>query len=178
MKTASLRTCLFSALLSALLAACTPSLDWREVRPAGAGAQLLFPCKPELNERPATAAAPAAMGLAHCEAAGLSFSLAWAELADPTLVTPALARMREALAGKLAASPGAATSSAPVPVQVRGMTPNPQALTQALAGGAQQGHVAVFSRGRKVYQALMLGAQRNEAAWESFAGSIRLDETP
>ncbi len=165
-----------SLLLLPLLAACTPSLDWREVRPAGAGAQLLFPCKPELNERPATAAAPAAMGLAHCEAAGLSFSLSWAELADPTLVTPALSQMREALVGKLVADPGAAASA--VPVQVSGMTPNPQALTQVLVGGAQQGHVAVFTRGRKVYQVLMVGAQRNEAAWESFAGSIRLDETP
>lgn len=151
------------------LLACSPSLDWREVRPADAGLLALFPCKPEINSRPATPAEPARMGLAQCKAAGLSFALSWAEVADPALVTPALRQMRESLAGKLAAQAGPSQ-----PLQVPGMTPNPEAQSQSLSG-SQQARVAVFTRGRLVYQAVMLGAKPNEAAWESFVGSLKLD---
>lgn len=151
------------------LAACSPSLDWREVRPADSGVLVLFPCKPEINSRPATAAEPARMGLAQCKAAGLSFSLSWAELADPAQITPALRQMRESLAGKLAAAP-----AAPKPLQIPGMTPNPEAQSQSLAG-TQAGQVAVFTRGRMVYQAVMLGTKPDAAAWDSFVGSLKLD---
>lgn len=151
------------------MAGCSPSLDWREVRPADSGALLLFPCKPEIAARPATAAAPARMGLAQCKAAGLTFSLSWAELEDPARISAALQQMPAALSAKLAAKPGAAK-----PLQIAGMTPNPQAGQLSLAG-TQQAEVAVFTRGRLVYQAVMLGAKRDAAAWDSFVGSIRLE---
>jgi hypothetical protein len=159
------------ALIAGALVACSPSLDWREVRPAGAGVLALFPCKPELLTSPATAAEPARMGLARCKAAGFSFALSWAELPDPAQVAPALQQMREALATKLEAR-----AEAPQALNVPGMTPNPQALSQRLSGGQQQARVAVFSRGAVVYQALMLGPRQNDTAWESFAGSLRLDQ--
>lgn len=149
--------------------ACSPSLDWREVRPADSGALLLFPCKPEIAARPATAAEPARMGLAQCKAAGLTFSLSWAELEDPAGIAPALQQMPAALAAKLEAKPGAVR-----PLRIAGMTPNPQTGRQSLAG-TRQAEVAVFTRGRIVYQAVMLGAKRNEEAWDTFIGSIRLE---
>lgn len=153
-----------------MLSACSPSLDWREVRPEGAGLLALFPCKPEINSRPATAAEPSRMGLAQCKAGGLSFAIAWAELPDPALVTPALQQMREALSSKLAAAPAASAA-----LSVPGMTPNAEAQTVAINGAQQQARVAVFTRGRLVFQAVMLGDKGNAAAWESFVGSIRLD---
>jgi hypothetical protein len=153
-----------------LAGACTPSLDWREVRPADAGLLTLFPCKPEVFSRPATAAEPARMGLAQCKAGGLSFALSWAELPDPAQVTPALRQMREAVAVKLEARAEPAQ-----PLQVPGMTPNAEALSQRLAG-SQQAQVAVFARGKVVYQALMLGPKRDDAAWESFVGALKLDD--
>ncbi|MDN3918649.1 hypothetical protein [Roseateles violae] len=156
-------------LLVLALSACSPSLDWREVRLAEAGALALFPCKPELSSHAPTPAEPARMGLAQCKAAGFSFALSWAELPDPSRVEPALQQMREALASKLQAR-----AEAPRPLQVPGMTPNPQALTQRLAGGEQHAQLAVFARGPVVYQALMLGPRYNDTAWDSFAGSLRL----
>lgn len=154
--------------------ACSPSLDWRDVRPAGSGAQVLFPCKPELNSRPVTREQPSRMGLAICKADGLSFSLAWAEVADPAQVTPALQQMRGALLTKLGAQP------APLqPLQVPGMTPNPEAAAQRLEGsvktGSQQAQVALFTRGLWVYQAVMLGDKRDDSAWSNFVDSIKLD---
>ena len=151
------------------LAACSPGLDWREVRPDGADVLVMFPCKPTISAHPATKAEPVAMGLAQCEAAGQSFALSWAEVNDPAQLTPALRQMRESLATKLAAQP-----SVPKPLQVPGMTPNAEAQRQTLVGPQQQAQVAVFTRGRRVYQALMLGAKPNAAAWDGFINSLRL----
>jgi hypothetical protein len=170
------RTAARSAMLVLALAgsACSPSLDWRDVRPAGSGAQVLFPCKPEVNSRPVTREQPGRMGLASCKAGGLSFSLAWAEVANPAQVTPALRQMRVALLTKLAAKPTPLQ-----PLQVSGMTPNPEVGTQRLEGsakaGSQQAQVALFTRGLWVYQAVMLGDKRDDNAWSNFADSIKLD---
>jgi hypothetical protein len=145
------------------LGACSPALDWREARPEGADVQLMFPCKPELHQR-----ADAHMGLARCEAAGLEFSLSWAEVPDPTLANAALGKMRESLAAKLGGPAGP-----PQAFRAEGMTPSPEALSQQV-GGSRPAQLAVFAKGAKVYQAVMSGAHADPTAWESFAGSIRI----
>jgi hypothetical protein len=152
-----------------MLAACSPGLDWRELRPQGADARVMFPCKPTTTAHPATPAEPVTMGLAQCEAAGQNFALSWAEVDDPAQLTAALRQMRESLALKMSATPGE-----PRPVKVPGMTPNVEAQQQTLVGAHQRAQVAVFTRGQRVYQALMLGARPNAAAWDTFIGSVQL----
>lgn len=149
------------------LAACAPSLDWREVRPEGGGLQALFPCKPEVENR----REPTPMGLAVCQAAGQSFSVSWAELADPAQVGLALRQMREALATKLAAPAPASASSG---VLVPGMTPQPEAGQWWLQGARQQARVAVFARGLRVYQLTQLGERLEAGAWETFVTGLTL----
>ncbi len=172
---------LAAVLLLALgTAACAPKLDWREVRPEGAGLKALFPCKPSVESRaaPRTGAAPAAMGLAVCRVDELSVSVSWADVPEPAQVGPALLQMRESLLGKLQVP-----SDAVQAVTVAGMTPNEQALQQAfqVAGAgaaARQGSVAVFARGLRVYQLVMLGARPGAEAtqtWETLLGSIQLE---
>ncbi len=151
--------------LIAIVSACSPSLDWREVRPDGAGVLALFPCKPEIEQRE-----PVRMGLAVCKAAGSNFSLTWVRLDDPAQVAPALQEMRVSLAARLQARAAPAQA-----VQVKGMTPNPQAVQQGLQAERQQARIAVFARGMWVYQAVMLGAKPDEAAWETFLTGLRLD---
>ena len=169
-----MRLLMISPLAAVLaLAACSPGLDWRELRPEGADARVLFPCKPTISAHPATPAEPVTMGLAQCEAAGQSFALSWADVDDPAQLTAALRQMRESLANKMSAQRGE-----PRPVKVPGMTPNVEAQQQALIGAQQQAQVAVFTRGQRVYQALMLGARPNAAAWEAFINSLRLGPQP
>jgi hypothetical protein len=144
-----------------LLAACQPALNWREVRPAGSGARALFPCKPEVHQRPG-------MGLAQCEAAGRRFSLSWADVPDPTQAGAALKAMPQALAAKL----GQALPRAQA-LQVPGMTPMPEAVEHSLAGGATR--IAVFSHGGRVYQALMTASADDPAAWESFRAGLAIE---
>jgi len=122
---------------------------------------VMFPCKPELQARPH-------MGLARCEAAGLEFSLSWAELPDPTQAGAVLKQMRESLLPKLGGTP-----EAPQAFVVKGMTPQAEALVQRV-GGARPAHLAVVARGARVYQMVMTGKRGDEAAWEAFAGSVQL----
>lgn len=163
----SLRRALLGLTLG--LCACSPRLDWREVRPDGAGVLALFPCQPDLSAHAPTVAEPVRMGLAQCEAGGQSFSLSWAELDDPSRAGAVLRQMRESLAAKLAAVAGPAR-----PLDVPGMTPNPEAQYQRLTAAQQQAQVGVFTHGRRVYQAVMLGTAPNDAAWENFVGALRL----
>ena len=146
-----------------LLAACQPTLNWREARPAGSGAVALFPCKPEVDQRPG-------MGLAQCEAAGKRFALSWADLPDPAQLSPALKAMPQALATKL---------GQPLPraeaLQVPGMTPLPDAVEYRLAATAGVTHIGVFAHGERVYQAVMTAAEDDQAAWESFRGGLAIE---
>lgn len=154
--------------LMLMLAACQPALNWRESRPAGADAAALFPCRPEAEQRPARPG-EGAMGLARCEAGGLRFSLSWADVPDPTQAGAALLAMPQALAGKLGQplSPGVA-------LQVPGMTPMPEARQYRLSSPGGATHVAVFALGGRVYQAVMAADKDDAAAWDSFAGSLRV----
>lgn len=152
-----------------LSTACQPALNWREVRPAQSEAAVLFPCKPEIEQRPAQPGQQGAMGLARCETAGRRFALSWAELPDPTQAAAALRAMPQALAAKL---------GQPLPegqpLQVPGMTPLPEAVQRRLAGPGGITRVAVFARGGRVYQVLMTADADDPAVWDSFVGSLRV----
>lgn len=159
------------------LAACSPSLNWREVRPEGTDLVLMFPCKPEQQTRALEApGAPttARMGLARCEAAELGFSLSWSDVPDPAQLTPSLKQMREAVVAGLKLP--VAESEA---LQLAGMTPSPEAQVLALGQpGAKGSHgrVAVFARGLRVYQLMMLGPREDRPAWDGFLSSLQLVE--
>lgn len=114
------------------------------------------------------------MGLASCEAAGLRFALSWAEMEDPTQITAALLQMPEALAAKLQATVPQGQSLA-----LTGATANAESRQMRLSGRQADGRtvdvpVAVFTRGRTVYQLMVLGPEVPQAAWDTFLGSIRL----
>ena len=146
-----------------MLSACQPALNWREVRPQGAGAALLFPCKPEVEQRPARGG-EGAMGLATCESGSMRVSLSWADLPDPTRAAAALRAMPQALAGKIGQP-----LPPPAPLVVDGMTPMAEAAQYRIGGT----RAAVFAYGGRVYQAVMTPAT-DSAAWETFIGGVRV----
>jgi hypothetical protein len=168
------RSMLSATLFIAALQACSSALDWREVRPAGTTAALLFPCQPKSQSREAMLAGmPTRMTLLACDADGLTFALVHAELGDPSRVSPALAAMATALAANLQAR-----DSRTAPLQIEGMTPNPQAKRIWIVGVLPDAtpvreQAALFSRAAHVYQAAVLGP-RPEAASDVFFDSLRL----
>ncbi len=147
----------------ALLAACQPALNWREVRPEKSGIVAMFPCKPEVEQRPG-------MGLAQCEADGNRFSLSWADAPEASQAGSALQAMAAAVAAKLGTP-----LPAPQRLGVPGMTPLAEAAHYRLAAAGSSTRVAVFSHGARVYQAMMSGTKDDGGAWDSLIGGLRVE---
>jgi hypothetical protein len=164
-----------AALVAALATGCTPALDWRETRPEGAGLVVLMPCKPSIYARSVSLAGQAVqMSLQACSADGLTWALAFADLADPTHVSAALAELKASAIVNL----GATTSTA-MPFDPSGATPNDAGGRLEIAGRLPDGkpvreQLAVFSRGARVYQATVIGASLPEEAVEAFFDGLRV----
>ena len=87
--------CLLAA--AGLLAACSPTLNWRDVD-VGPQTRVQFPCRPEHAERSLVlAGAPMRAGMWVCDAGGLSWSVTVLDVSDPARLTTVLreARQRE-----------------------------------------------------------------------------------
>lgn len=159
-----------------LLAACSPALDWREVRPEGSTARAMFPCRPASQERSiALAGAQVEMRLFVCSAADTVHALGFADVADPARVGPALEEMARAARGNVRGGDAAAAQPASVP----GMTPHPAASQWRVAGTLPDGReveerAVFFSHGTRVYQATMIGRRLNLQAEEEFFGGLRV----
>ena len=159
----------------ASLAGCSPALDWREVRVEDREAVLLLPCKPAAHARQVRLGEEQVkLTLQACQAAGMTWGVASADVGDPGRVAAALEALRASSAGNLGAQPGAA-----LPLQVVGATPQPGSGRAAYAGQRPDGQplqaqVAVFSRGTVVYQATVLGERLSVEAAETFFGSLKL----
>jgi hypothetical protein len=156
------------------LTGCSPALNWRDVRPEGSHAQLLFPCKPDVQERRVALAGPPVRLVLHvCSAADLTWAFAVADMAEPGRVGPALAALQAAAAANLGSAPGAIT-----PQAVPGATPQPGSGRSHLRGQLSDGHgvqmqVLVFARGTQVFQASVLGAALPEEAVDTYFTSLR-----
>lgn len=159
----------------AALCACSPALDWREVRPEGGGVLALFPCKPSTDARMVTLdGTPVRMVLAACHAGDATWALAFADMADPSKVGPALAALRAASVSNLNAAVRVLA-----PVNVSGMTPNPQAQRVLIEGKLPGGDAvrlesAFFVKGTRVFQATVMGAPIGSEAVTTFFDSLKL----
>lgn len=164
-----------TALAVSGLSACSPTLDWRETRFDGSGIVASFPCKPDRHARSVTVGTVRArMEMLVCEAAGATFAVMFFDVADPAGVTAALADLRAAASANLG---GAATQ--PAPVDIPGMTPNPQAARLTLAGRLPDGapvqeSAAFFVRGLRVYQATVIAAKLSPEAVDPFFAGLKL----
>jgi hypothetical protein len=159
--------------LALLLAACSPPLDWREVRVDDGGLTALFPCRPHRAARALTLAGHAVrMQMASCSDDGITYATSYADFDDPVAIQAAL----EALKQSAVANVGGAIAAA-VPFAVRGATPNAASgrvtITGRLPDGrAIQEHAAFFPRGLRVYQASLIGGAPPAAAVDGFFAGL------
>ena len=159
-----------------MTAACSPTLDWRQVKPEGSQATLMFPCRPSGHERRVTVAnVEVAMSMFACTAGDATYALAFADVADPARVTAAL----EDLGRSAVANIQAASASAPLIVP--GMTPNALAAHWRLSGrlpDKREVHeqLALFAHGTRVYQATVIGARLDAEAMQTFFSALRVGE--
>lgn len=156
------------------LAACSPALNWREVRPEGSDLVAMFPCKPDRFVRQVPlAGAKVQMQLVSCAVDGVSYAVVHAQVAEPMQVGPALEALRATAAANIG---GRAASSAPFTVS--GMTPSPLALRFSAEGLGADGtpvreQAGVFARGLQVYQATVVGPTLDALAADTFFSGLR-----
>jgi hypothetical protein len=157
-----------------VLAACSPALNWREVRPEGSGILLMMPCKPDVQVRKVRLAGQSAsVTLSACSSAGATWALAMSDLGDPQRVSPALEELRNSAVANVGA-----VESQPHAQDVPGATPNPGSVRLAMTGRlpdgqAVQEQMVVFARGTWVFQATVVGERLPTEGVEVFFGSLR-----
>lgn len=162
-------------LLALLLVACSPTLDWREVRPVGSELKALLPCKPERVIRTLTLAGAAVpFELLACQAGDVTWALGSADVGDPARVGTALAALRRARPLNL---DGRETANAPA--LVRGSVPDPAALRFTVVGRRPDGIAVtedsmVFAHGTRVFHAAALGSSPAPGAVQSFFDGLEL----
>ena len=170
-----MRTALILSAAALSLAACTPALNWREVRPEGSGALLMFPCKPDRFARPVPlVGGKVQMQLSSCTVQGVTYALSHAAVDQPAKVTRALEELQATAAQNIGAKP-----VQPTPITVSGMTPNALAQRWTLEGQGPDGkpvaeQVAVFARGLRVYQLTVIGSRIDAEAADTFFTGIKL----
>ena len=160
--------------LCAGLTACSPALDWREIRPEDSGAVAMFPCKPTTHARKVRlAGGEVLLTLYACTADDTTWALAFTDLADPARVGRALDELRLSAAANIGA--GAPRT---LPLAVEGATPSTAAGRVALEGKRSDGvavqeQVAVFAKGTRVFQATAIGARLPAEGLDVFFDGLR-----
>ncbi|WP_127995590.1 hypothetical protein [Piscinibacter defluvii] len=155
--------------------ACSPSRDWRELHPEGSSLRAQFPCKPDRHQREVRLAGRTVrMDMLVCHDRGATFALAFADVADPGAVAPALDELRAAAVGNVKAAAVHETALA-----VPGMTPNPRAVRLQFDGKRPDGtpvqeQVGLFAYGMRVYQATVLASRLKPAEADTFLGALRV----
>jgi hypothetical protein len=161
-------------LAAALAAACSPALDWREIRRPEAALVAQFPCRPARQDRTVPVAGQTVkMSLQVCDAGGASFALTLTEVEDPGRVPVVMEALRDAATRNLGAVVAAPTAW-PVP----GMTPQSKAGQWRLSGRLPDGQaldavMAITSRGGYVVQLSVSSARLGEAQFQPFLDGVR-----
>ena len=158
---------------AALLAGCSPSLDWREHRVADGQVAALFPCRPESRVRQVLlAGVKPEMHLESCTAGEANFALSHVNVGDPTRVEPVLRQLQAVLASNV----GGALAEVG-PAKVPGMTPNLLASRVRVTGAREDGsaitaEAVFFVCGTVIYQATMLGGRIDAEAADTFFAAL------
>ena len=157
------------------MTACSPTLDWREVRPQDSGLALLFPCKPASHAREVRLdGSPRQMVLYACEAGDSTFALSQVAVSDLREVEPALDALRSAAAANVqAGSPTARAFAVP------GATPNARsgrldAVGRLPGGDAGQLAAVFFVQGTSLFQATVFGRRLDGDAVDTYFSGLTL----
>jgi hypothetical protein len=167
----------------ALLAACSPKLDWREVRPAGTDFVIALPGRPQIETREfELAGRKLSMTMASAGVGATLFAAGVATLPADALAAEPLAAVVDGFRAALLRNVGATESrvrSAP-PLRSAGMLRSAQAVTATGKTGREARAVQLAARfyvvDDRLYQLVALGAagELPPAALDSFFDSFRL----
>lgn len=157
--------------------ACSPTLDWRENLAEGTGLVTMFPCRPDRHARALElAGAQVQMQMLVCTAGDATYAVSFFDANETGAAGPALAAMQAAMIAKIG-------NAAPVRVALRlpGATQLDQSTRLSVGGRRPDGRAvrleaAFFAKGRRVYQAAIVGSALAEEAVDPFFTGLRLSD--
>lgn len=172
-------TALGGGALALMLAACSPTFNWREVRADDSELLVMLPCKPDRASRGAALLGPGQpelpMTMFGCESGGHLFAVAGVTLPSAGDAPHVLAAWQAAALRQMGAGAGAERA-----FTVRRASADAPALTGRLVvargSGAQPvtSHALYFSHGSDAWQAVVLAAQADDEVLDTFFTGLRL----
>lgn len=164
-----------SIAVTGCLVACSPALNWREIRPPDSPVTAMFPCKPDHHSRRVTVAgAELSMQLSSCTASDNVYALSRIDAGRAGRVTPVLEALRQ-VAAENVGGPPTVKGVQPVP----GMAPHPLAQRLGWSGTRPDGstiaaQATFFTQGTQVYQATVVGTRLDADAADTFFSGLKL----
>ena len=157
------------------LTACSPALNWREVRLEPSALVAMLPCKPDQGSRSVTLAGQnLSMHMMGCEADSATFAVSYADLPDATQAAAVQAQWQTAMLGNMRA-----TQNLQSPLNIKGVVGATGAVQLQAQGTQPDGRAVVaqgvwFIRGAQVFHAVMYAAKLNPEAADAFFTGFRL----
>lgn len=158
-----------------MLSGCSPTLNWRDVRPEQTQLLTLFPCKPEQIVRVVSLGAQQVpLTMLVCDAGGAKFVLAYGHTKDAANAAEILAHWQSTTLANI----GAPTPRE-LPVQIKGANVLPRAAAVQASGVRPDGSpVALqavwFAAGSQVFQAAVYADTANPGVADTFFAGLRL----
>ncbi|RIX75526.1 hypothetical protein [Acidovorax cavernicola] len=164
--------------LAAVLGACSPTFNWREVPIADAGLVALLPCKADRAQRALPLGAESVqVDMTGCEAGGATFAVAHAVATSPAQAEAWLTAWRTATRGQLGVAQvieGPATlpraTAVPAPIRLDGLSAQKGVAPVQVLWFAQSQKDGSMS----LYQATVLGRPSSPEAAKTFFEGLRL----
>jgi hypothetical protein len=157
-------------------AGCSPTFDWRTVAVPGTQLVTELPCRPGRFQRDVTVAGvPLKLFMLSCEAGGITYGVATADVGDPGRVDAVLHALRDSAAAAIRSAnspsgalnmPGVTPFSGNSSAHLHGQRPDGETVDEA---------IRVFGRGTRVFQASAVGAALPENAVGPFEDGLRFE---
>ena len=155
---------------------CTPTFNWREVRPDDTRLSLLLPCKPDKAQKPVSLGGQSTtLSMLGCDAGGVTFAVAVVDLSKGMTASSVLSQWKSVTLTNMKAGaeqveavklPGAALEPSPVLVKAQGRRAD---------GAAVTGQMLYFVQGTQVFQAVMYASQITPDTADTFFSSLKFD---
>lgn len=158
----------------AVLAACSPTFNWREVRAEPSAARAMLPCKPDKGARTVPMAGrEVSLQVLGCDTGGATFAVLFADIGDPSRAGEVLGQWKVATLANMRGL--AAQESAFRP---DGALALPQSLQVVASGSRADGskvesRAAYFAHGSHVFQAVIYADRLEPEVAEPFFSGLK-----
>lgn len=155
------------------LVACSPTLNWREIRVEATGLKARLPCKPDRGARAVPMAGrQVQLQVLGCDAGGATFAILTGDVVDPLRSAEVLDQWRGATLANMRGTAGEVQPFLPTGAMALAPSLRVTAAGRRVDGSPVQSQAAYFARGSRVFQAVIYADRVAPEAAETFFSSL------